>query len=135
MLNQYPNLMNLSRVSNPPKTSFDWAPAYIFKNYSYNFKWNQSYLSRGLNLNRGSNSLNSYSGVRCVLFLQFDSNLEIKNLWTYRVFFFYISSKTQKRKIMFIRSTTIVVKCANLLDETVKSTWPPPYHKPPPSQR
>ena len=27
----------------------------------YNFKWNQPYLSRGLNLTRGSNSLNSTS--------------------------------------------------------------------------
>ena len=26
-INQCPNLMNLSRVSNPPKTGFNWAPA------------------------------------------------------------------------------------------------------------
>ena len=30
----------------------------------FNFNWNQQYLSRGLNLNRGSNSLNSASGYR-----------------------------------------------------------------------
>ena len=29
----------------------------------YNFKWNQPYLSRGLNLSRCSNSLNSASGL------------------------------------------------------------------------
>ena len=28
----------------------------------YNFKWNQPYLNRGLNLNRLSNSLNSATG-------------------------------------------------------------------------
>jgi len=31
-------------------------------NIWYNFKWNQPYLSRGLNLNRRSNSLNSATG-------------------------------------------------------------------------
>ena len=28
---QCQNLMNLSRVLNPPKTHFNWAPAYILK--------------------------------------------------------------------------------------------------------
>ena len=46
-----PNLMILSRVSNPTKS---WK-------IEYNFKWNQPNLSRGLNLNRDLNSLNSAS--------------------------------------------------------------------------
>ena len=55
-----PNLMNLSRVLNPPK------PVSIerrFKswNIEYNFTWNQPYLSQVLNLSRESNSLNSAS--------------------------------------------------------------------------
>ena len=29
----------------------------------YNFKWNQPYLNRGWNLNRGLNSLNSATGL------------------------------------------------------------------------
>ena len=55
-----PNLMNLSRDLNPPK------PVSIKHrlkswNIEYNFKWNQLYLGRGLNLSRRSNSLNSAS--------------------------------------------------------------------------
>ena len=34
---QCPNLMNLSRVSNPPKTGFNWESAEIL-NIEYNFK-------------------------------------------------------------------------------------------------
>jgi len=52
--------MNLSRVLNPPKTGFNWAPAW---NNEHDFKWNQPYLTRGLNLSRCSNSLNSASGL------------------------------------------------------------------------
>ena len=49
--------MNLSHVSNSQK------PVLIERRLkswqiSYNFKWNQSYLTPGLNLSRGSNSLN-----------------------------------------------------------------------------
>ena len=60
--NQCPNLMDLSHVLNPPKTGSierrlkSW-------NYEYDFKRNQPYLSRGFNLSRGSNSLNSASAV------------------------------------------------------------------------
>ena len=49
-----PNLMNLSRLSNPPKkVSIErrlksW-------NIEYKFKWNQLYLSRVSNLSHGSN--------------------------------------------------------------------------------
>ena len=43
------------------KTSLNLAPGYKSWNIWYNFKWNQPYLSRGLNLNRRSNSLNSAS--------------------------------------------------------------------------
>jgi len=56
--NLCPNLMKLSRVSNPPKTGFK-NRRLISWNIEYNFKWNQPYLSRGLNLSRSSNSLNS----------------------------------------------------------------------------
>ena len=50
------NLNNLSRGLNPPNPGLNSAPAW---NIWYNFKWNQPYLNRGLNLNRRSNSLNS----------------------------------------------------------------------------
>ena len=50
-----PNLMNLSRVSNLPKTGSIERRLKSWKNV-YNFNWNQSYLSRGLNLSRDSNS-------------------------------------------------------------------------------
>jgi len=46
--------MNLSHVSNPRKARFKGK-------INYKFKWNQPYLSRGLNLKRRSNSLNSTS--------------------------------------------------------------------------
>ena len=46
--------MNLSRVLNHPKTGLNLE--------KLNIKWNQTYLSRGLNLNRRSNSLNSATG-------------------------------------------------------------------------
>ena len=59
-----PNLMNLSRDLNLPKTGFNRAWLKSWK-IEYNFKWNQLYLSRGLNLIRGSNSLNSASGRLC----------------------------------------------------------------------
>ena len=52
------NLKNLSRGLNPPKPGLNLAPAWILKH----FKWNQPYLSRALNLNRRSNSLNSATG-------------------------------------------------------------------------
>ena len=50
-----PNFMNLSRVSNPPKTGFIERRFKSWK-IEYNFKWNQPYLSRG------SNSINLASG-------------------------------------------------------------------------
>ena len=46
--------MKLSRGLNLPKTGFNLK-------ITYNFKWNQPYLSRVYNLSRGSNSLNSAS--------------------------------------------------------------------------
>ena len=54
------NLMHLSRSQIPPK------PVSIERrlkslNIEYDFKWNQTYLSRSLNLRRGSNSFNSAS--------------------------------------------------------------------------
>ena len=53
--------MNLSRVSNPPKTGLIERRLKSWK-IEYNFKWNQPYLSHSLNLSRGLNSLNSASG-------------------------------------------------------------------------
>ena len=52
LTNQSPNLMDLSRVLNPRK------PVSIERrlkswNIDYDFKWNQPYLSHGLNLSRG----------------------------------------------------------------------------------
>ena len=41
------------------KTRFKWSADLNLENIWYNFKWNQPYLNRGLNLNRRSNSLNS----------------------------------------------------------------------------
>ena len=52
-----PNLKNLNRVAKPPKTGSNWAKTKISKHLQYNFKWNQPCLRRG------SNSLNSASGV------------------------------------------------------------------------
>ena len=52
------NLINLSPVSNPPKTGFNRAPAWNLEKLKYNFKWNQPYLSRVTNsLNSASESL------------------------------------------------------------------------------
>ena len=52
-----PNLINLSRVSNPPKFK---SIERLLKSWKieYNFMWNQSHLSHG------SNSFNSDSGVQ-----------------------------------------------------------------------
>ena len=55
------NSMNLSRVSNPPKKPVLIERRLKSWNIEYNFKWNQPYLIRVLNLSRGSNSLNSAS--------------------------------------------------------------------------
>ena len=44
-----------------PKNRFQLSTGLNLKKVEYNFKWNQPYLSRGLNLNRSSNSLNSAS--------------------------------------------------------------------------
>ena len=63
--------MNLSRVLNPPK-SVSIEHRLKSWNIEYNFKRNQPYLSRGLNLSRRSNSLNSASGVKA---------FEIRHLW------------------------------------------------------
>ena len=54
------NLINLSRVSNPQKPVSIERRLKSWKN-KYKFKWNHHNLSRCLNLNRGSNSLNSPS--------------------------------------------------------------------------
>ena len=64
MFFQRPNSKNLSRGLNLPKTGYNWAPPRRLKSWKilYNFKWNQPYFSRGLNLSRGSNSLNSAFG-------------------------------------------------------------------------
>ena len=43
-------------------------------NIWYNFKWNQPYLSRGLNLNRRSHSLNSATGQTDLFFLMLFEN-------------------------------------------------------------
>ena len=43
------------------KTRFKWSAGLNPETFWYNFKWNQPYLNRGLNLNRRSNSLNSAS--------------------------------------------------------------------------
>ena len=59
--NQCPNLINLSRVSNPPKKWVSIKSPLKSWTIEYNFKKNQPYLSPGLNLSRGSNSLNSAS--------------------------------------------------------------------------
>ena len=40
----------------------EFEPRFKSWNIWYNFKWNQPYLSRGLNLNRRANSLNSATG-------------------------------------------------------------------------
>ena len=53
---QCPNLIILSRVSNPPKPVSIERQLKSWK-IEYNFKWNQPYLIRG------SNSLNSASGL------------------------------------------------------------------------
>ena len=45
------------------KKRFKLSAGLNLKKIEYNFKWNQPYLSRGLNLSRGSNSLNSASGL------------------------------------------------------------------------
>ena len=62
----------------------------------HTFKWNQPYLSRGLNLSHGSNSLNSASGhlnlsgspliLKCLIFLGFQykqSQVDILIKWLY----------------------------------------------------
>jgi len=54
--------MNLSRVSNQSVSIERWLESW---NIEYNFKWNQPYLSRVSKLSRGSNSLNSASGIKC----------------------------------------------------------------------
>ena len=52
--------MNLSLVSNPPKTGFHFVRAGLYlEKLNTILMWNQPYLSRGLNSSRGSNSLNS----------------------------------------------------------------------------
>ena len=55
--------MNLSRgLIKSAKNQFQLSAGLNLQKLDYNFKWNQPYLSRGLNLSRGSNSLNSASG-------------------------------------------------------------------------
>ena len=61
--NLAPILMILSRVSNPPKTGFNWESDYILKHWIH-FKWNQPYLSRVSNLSRDSNSIISASDYK-----------------------------------------------------------------------
>ena len=41
------------------KSAKNWFYLSASQNIEYNFKWNQPYLSRVLNLSRGSNSLNA----------------------------------------------------------------------------
>ena len=74
-----PNLMNLSHVfksirrkiwkppslENPDRLKPVWIERRLKSwNIEYNFKWNQAYLSRISNFNRGSNSLNPASGAK-----------------------------------------------------------------------
>ena len=60
IIKQCPNLMNLSHVLNPQKPVLIERRLKSWK-ISYKFIWNQPYLSGGLNLNSGLNSLNSAS--------------------------------------------------------------------------
>ena len=56
----------MSRGLNPPKsakTRFKFSAGLNLETFDTIFKWNQPYLSRGLNLNRRSNSLNSAIGL------------------------------------------------------------------------
>ena len=57
--------MILSRVSNSPKPVLIKRRLKSWK-IEFNFKWNQSYLSRGFNLNRDLNSLNSASDYKII---------------------------------------------------------------------
>ena len=68
-------------------------------NIWYNFKWNQPYLNRGLNLNRRSNSLNSatdyiiYIFITIILFLhgyKFNSFLLFNQMKTYIISFVFV---------------------------------------------
>ena len=45
-----------------PQNRFQLSAGLNLEKINYNFKWNRPYLSPGLNLIRGSNSLNSASG-------------------------------------------------------------------------
>ena len=49
-----PNSLNLSHVSSPPKTGFNYLRRLKSWKIEYNFKWNQPYLSRVSNLNPAS---------------------------------------------------------------------------------
>ena len=51
-------------------------------NIWFNFKWNQPYLNRGLNLNRRSNSLNSATEVTSCMFSKFGWDCSIPVLQT-----------------------------------------------------
>ena len=87
---QSPNLMNLTRVKNPPK------PIKIKRrlkswNIEYNFNWNQPYSSRVSNLNRGPNSLNSASDSVA------QSSLSMKSHPLSRV---YLGIKTWKETVL-----------------------------------
>ena len=45
------------------KTQFKSSAGLNLETFDINYKWNQPYLSRDLNLNRRSNSLNSATGI------------------------------------------------------------------------
>ena len=54
--------MNLKAVSQIPQKLVSIERRLKSWKIEYNFKWNQTILSFGLNVRRGSNSLNSVSG-------------------------------------------------------------------------
>ena len=69
---QWLNLMNLSRGLNLTKTGFNWAPRLKSWKIEYNLKLNQPYLSRVLNLSRGSNSIYLASGCKNIGITHFE---------------------------------------------------------------
>ena len=78
---QSPNLMNLSRVSNSQKNPVSIERLLKSWNIGYNFKWNQTYLSRRLNLSRGSNTLNLVSGFTELSGCLDSSLVQVTGIW------------------------------------------------------
>ena len=63
------------------KTQFKLSAGLNFGNICYKFKWNQPYLSRGLNLNHRSNSLNSATDFIHLRNINYaDAGFNLKNL-------------------------------------------------------